>query len=522
MSLLECVQSGAARALMCLPKHQLAWHAGVITEALELAFVTNTSRRVRALSEQRGSALIGAEQATEFLVWGLEELVAGNDAPADDIVQEFVCTLQQYYTERSPVFAWEIEVGARAVTLPSEASDLLETSFTNGLQWQQGPDWVADFTAMSLRPTSSTITCPLRRTYRGAQQCQSVPAMSFAAPSSDDGVIWESSGVQLSPLISLVCEFALEGWKQRGEKELSVVLAVGDVTVTLYPSLVGCWEVWWGQDRFLVSRLVEHPDDDMDGASGEVTNKRVDEVAQVYRAASAAHGGPLEEAVRAIVECLCTTGTYVLDAAANAEAVMEAMRLPFVDPRRFVLDEGQDVQLREMHVNGVWLPLTPVNDWMLSRGWDSVFLFGKWHPLGSNAALRVEGSNEFVWLRARGDAPVRFVCRGVPMSLDRRVLSGVNCPAAFLEDDVVVYDELLSPVSVRRTWQGDRTDLLVLEYFGIGKRGMTSTSIRVMRGTNESTSGGVSTKEFSAAAARLAAANKYAYKFPVMCSANGL
>ncbi|CUG92472.1 Hypothetical protein, putative [Bodo saltans] len=188
-------------------------------------------------------------------------------------------------------------------------------------------------------------------------------------------------------------------------------------------------------------------------------------------------------------------------------AVVCALQLPFVEPSRFIWSSEAfhqeespnteecctETQPRfreyaeryELFSDGVWIPLAPVNEWLLAHQHQRIFLFGAWYSYSHGVARRIpttnngsrtpssrpaDDDNSFLWVRLKGENPIRIVCQGVPLSLDRRLLLDSTCPEALLVEDAVIIDSVLDPREVQRTWlQGDRGYVKVLEYFALQK-----------------------------------------------------
>jgi hypothetical protein len=183
-------------------------------------------------------------------------------------------------------------------------------------------------------------------------------------------------------------------------------------------------------------------------------------------------------------------------------AVVCALQLPFIDPNRFIWsseafyqDSGplnsatrgplcfEHAEQYEHFYEGCWVPMVPVNEWLIAHGHQRLFLLGVWYAYHDGVARRIvqqsaehhyhhHGSdvddNSFLWVRRKTENPIRMICQGVPLSLDRRVLMDSTCPEALLHNDVVIVDHELDPREVQRTWmRGDRGYLKVLEYFSL-------------------------------------------------------
>jgi hypothetical protein len=106
-----------------------------------------------------------------------------------------------------------------------------------------------------------------------------------------------------------------------------------------------------------------------------------------------------------------------------------------------------------------------VNEWLLSKNYSHLFLFGGLHRLINGTAIKVPGKNDFLWLRICGDSPIFMVCQGQPLSLNRRLV-GENCPPELLFADQILVTDKLDPQAVIRTWCGHRSDNDTLAFFG--------------------------------------------------------
>jgi hypothetical protein len=189
------------------------------------------------------------------------------------------------------------------------------------------------------------------------------------------------------------------------------------------------------------------------------------------------------------------------------ETVKIALGLPMVDPKRFLWSSeiyhketpsqpsSQELPtfvdfagMFEMYCEGHWLPMSPLNEWFLAHKRTSLFLNGSWYRLQYGVAVEssqhhhhgraaFSGADEraavdHVWVRRKDEAPpIRLVCQGVPMSLDRHVLMDSRCPPALLRDDIVVVDTALDPMAVQRTWRGERSNLRALDFFAFDSEG---------------------------------------------------
>lgn len=337
---------------------------------------------------------------------------------------------------------------------------------------------------------------------------------SLRIPSSNTAVRWlivdpfggnrETADVVMGAIL----EATFSDWVEGGSSELVVETSCGSEAMVVYPSLCQPWEVCFpgrsGSRRWILHRILSEVEGEQD------EDQRLQDLRSLHRALVSSDAS--ESQLNELIHQLDEHGRIELTVNTPVESVKHAACLPFVDPLSFTVQGAELTDLHEMLWKGVWMPLAPLNEWALSRKLEMIFISGQWVNVQFGAAMV---DSEIVWLRRLGDPePLRIVCSGIPMSLDRRVIADASCPQRLLDLNCVINTDSLQALAVHRTWLGSRTEPDVLSFFGIGKHASISTHPALLRGQLGELS--LTTQDEPRQKVAYPKSQSYKFKFPVV------
>ena len=403
------------------------------------------------LREVRGCKIKSSESFAAWAAMSKDEFVEYCATVFEIIDRKVIRLVQRSISNLRIWYLWELEDQGRFFDLDKHQSNALEELFEIGCSSASWGKFTVNFATLQLESEEQSPV-NLRRRCCVSQRSKSESDFSFQISPLVSDASWSVARCgQRGPLPaghSFILETAFRRWLTSDNRSESICFDLcGEVAVAETCS-TSAWTLVISEVRHRLGRRI---------VSSE--SQSTDPLASAIPLLT------VEDDLRACLNQYATTGRIVLEESCALSTVRKLIDDFSVSPLTFAVTSRPQPFGKPFTicVEEEWVPLCPLNEWLLLHDAGLLFMFGEWLSVLNRCAAAYNGV--YLWIDD-GRPSVRLLCRKVPVCVPTALL-GPKCPNWIRKVEGVITTESFEARDVLNAFFGTTVSGEVASFFSM-------------------------------------------------------